>query len=242
MSTLFISDLHLHPSRPAIIECFLTFLKQQRGQAEALYILGDLFETWIGDDNPEPAYQPVKSALKAFSNAGTPAYLMHGNRDFLLSGQFAAETGCSLLPDPTRIDLYGMATVLMHGDSLCSDDKDYQRFRSTVRDPAWQRDILGLPVAQRLQMARQALELSAHSKQGKDEGIMDANQDAIRRSVGENQADLLIHGHTHRPGIHTFRCNGREITRIVLGDWYETGSVLAIDSQGWQLQTLSCDD
>jgi len=241
MSTLFISDLHLHPSRPAIIQCFLTFLRQQQGQTEALYILGDLFETWIGDDHPEPVYHAVKSALNAFSNAGTPLYLMHGNRDFLLGGQFAAETGCSLLPDPTRIDLYGTATVLMHGDSLCSDDKDYQRFRSKVRDPAWQRDILGLPVEQRLQMARQARQLSAQSKQGKDETIMDANQDAIRRSVEENQADLLIHGHTHRPGIHTFRNEGREITRIVLGDWYETGSVLAIDHRGWQLNTLSCN-
>jgi UDP-2,3-diacylglucosamine hydrolase len=240
MSTLFISDLHLHPSRPAIIECFLTFLRQQQGQAEALYILGDLFETWIGDDHPEPVYQPVKSALKAFSNVGTPIYLMHGNRDFLLSVKFAAETGCSLLRDPTRIDLYGTATLLMHGDSLCSDDKDYQHFRNRVRDPAWQRDILGLPVEQRLQMARQARELSAQSKQGKDETIMDANQDAIRRSVEENQADLLIHGHTHRAGIHTFRNNGREITRIVLGDWYETGSVLAIDPQGRQLETLNC--
>ncbi|MEN8762368.1 MAG: UDP-2,3-diacylglucosamine diphosphatase [Thiogranum sp.] len=241
MSTLFISDLHLHPSRPAIIQCFLTFLRQRRDHTEALYILGDLFEAWIGDDHPEPAYQAVKSALKSFSNAGTPLYLMHGNRDFLLSKQFAAETGCRLLPDPTRIDLYGTATVLMHGDSLCSDDEDYQRFRSKVRDPAWQRDILELPVAQRLQMAGQARQLSAQSKQGKAETIMDANQDAIRRSVEDNQADLLIHGHTHRPGIHTFRSNGREITRIVLGDWYEAGSVLAIDPQGWQLQTLSCN-
>jgi UDP-2,3-diacylglucosamine hydrolase len=129
----------------------------------------------------------------------------------------------------------------MHGDSLCSDDTDYQRFRSKVRDPAWQRDILGLPVAQRLQMARQARELSAQSKQGKDETIMDANQDAIRRSIEENQADLLIHGHTHRPGIHTFRHKNREITRIVLGDWYETGSVLSIDPQGWRLNTLNCN-
>jgi len=241
MPTFFISDLHLHPSRPAIIECFLTFLKKQQSRAEALYILGDLFETWIGDDHPEAVYQPVKSALKAFSNAGTPVYLMHGNRDFLLGAQFATETGCSLLPDPSRIDLYGTTTVLMHGDSLCSDDKDYQHFRRKVRDPAWQQHIIGLPVEQRLQMARQALELSAQSKQGKDETIMDANQDAVRRTVEENQADLLIHGHTHRPGIHSFRNNGREITRIVLGDWYETGSVLAIDPQGWQLKTLNCD-
>jgi UDP-2,3-diacylglucosamine hydrolase len=240
MSTLFISDLHLHPSRPAIIKCFLTFLKQRQGRADALYILGDLFESWIGDDHPEPVYQPVKLALKAFSDAGTPVYVMHGNRDFLLGAKFAAETGCRLLPDPSRIELYGTATVLMHGESLCSDDKDYQHFRRTVRDPAWQRGILGLPIEQRLQMARQALELSAQSKQGKDETIMDANQDEVRRSVEENRANLLIHGHTHRPGIHSFRNNGRNITRIVLGDWHKTGSVLAIDRQGWQLKTVNC--
>jgi UDP-2,3-diacylglucosamine hydrolase len=240
MSTLFISDLHLHPSRPAIIECFLTFLQQQQGQAETLYILGDLFETWIGDDHPEPAYQPVKSALKVFSSAGTPVYLMHGNRDFLLSGQFTGETGCHLLPDPARIDLYGTATVLMHGDSLCIDDRDYQRLRNRVRDPVWQQDILGRPVEQRLQMARQARVLSAQSKQGKDETIMDASQDAIRRAVEANHADLLIHGHTHRPGIHTFKNNGRKITRIVLGDWYETGSVLAVNHRCWRLKTLDC--
>ena len=241
MTTLFISDLHLHPSRAAIIQCFLTFLKQQRTRAEALYILGDLFESWIGDDHPEPVYHSVKSALRVFSDAGTPVYLMHGNRDFLLGTQFATESGCRLLPDPARLELYGTTTVLMHGDSLCSDDKDYQHFRRTVRDPAWQREILGLPVKQRLQMARQALDFSAQSKQGKDETIMDANQDAIRRAVEENQADLLIHGHTHRPGIHRFTQNGREITRIVLGDWYETGSVLAMNHQGWQLKTISCD-
>ena len=242
MSTLFISDLHLHPSRPAIIDCFLTFLQQQQSRAEALYILGDLFETWIGDDHPEPVYQAIKSALKAFSDTGTPVYLMHGNRDFLLGAQFAWETGCSLLQDPTRIDLYGTATVLMHGDALCRDDKDYQHFRRRARDPAWQQNILNLPVEQRLQMAREFLEHSAQSKQHKDETIMDANQDEVRRSIDEYRADLLIHGHTHRPGIHSFNNNGREITRIVLGDWYETGSVLAVDHQGWQLKTLNCND
>ncbi|MEA2080113.1 MAG: UDP-2,3-diacylglucosamine diphosphatase, partial [Pseudomonadota bacterium] len=159
-----------------------------------------------------------------------------------IGARFAAETGCTLLPEPTRIDLYGTATLLMHGDSLCSDDKEYQRWRSRVRDSSWQQAILGLPVEQRLQMARQARDLSAQSKQGKDETIMDANQDAIRRSVEENQADVLIHGHTHRPGIHTFRNNGREITRIVLGDWYETGNVLSVDHHGWQLKTLSCNE
>ncbi len=240
MATLFIADLHLHPSRAAIIDCFLAFLKAQQGQAEALYILGDLFESWIGDDHPEPAYEPVKSALKACVTAGTAVYLMHGNRDFLLGARFAKQTGCRLIPDPTRIVLYGKPALLMHGDTLCTDDREYQSLRSGVRDESWQREILALPVKQRLQMAQQARELSATSKRGKDEAIMDANQDAVRRTVEEHRTDLLIHGHTHRPGIYTFVMNGREITRIVLGDWYETGNALIVDWKGRHLETLSC--
>ena len=239
MSTLFISDLHLHPARPAIIGCLLEFLKRQRGQAEALYILGDLFDAWVGDDHPEPAYQPVKAALRACADAGTPVYLMHGNRDFLLNGQFVAETGCILLQDPTRIDLYATPTLLMHGDSLCTDDHEYQRMRSRVRDPSWQRHVLKLPVAERLELARQARDLSVLSQQGKDEYIMDVNQEEVLRAVNDNRADLLIHGHTHRPGIHHFKSNDRPITRIVLGDWYETGSVLSVTPDGWRLETLT---
>jgi UDP-2,3-diacylglucosamine hydrolase len=240
MSTLFISDLHLHPCRATIIACFLDFLKHQQGRPEALYILGDLFETWIGDDHPEPSYQSVKSALKAFSQAGTPVYVIHGNRDFLIGERFADDTGCRLLTDPTRIDLYGTATLLMHGDSLCTDDQDYQRLRRRVRDPAWQHSVLGLPMDERLRMARQARELSETHKQGKEDSIMDANQQAIHRAMEEHRADLLIHGHTHRPGIHRFINRGREVTRIVLGDWYRTGSVLFVDQRGWQLKTLNC--
>ena len=240
MATLFISDLHLEADRPEIGEQFLDFLDEEAADAEALYILGDFFEYWVGDDDPDEYYGSIKRSLRAFTDSGVPVYFMHGNRDFLLSGQFTGETGCYLLPDPARIDLYGTATVLMHGDSLCTDDRDYQRLRNRVRDPVWQQDILGRPVEQRLQMARQARVLSAQSKQGKDETIMDASQDAIRRAVEANHADLLIHGHTHRPGIHTFKNNGRKITRIVLGDWYETGSVLAVNHRGWRLKTLDC--
>jgi UDP-2,3-diacylglucosamine hydrolase len=241
MSTLFISDLHFHPSRVKIIECFLAFLRQQQGRPEALYILGDLFESWIGDDHPaESGYQSVKSALKTFSQAGTLVYVMHGNRDFLIGERFADETGCRLLMDPTRIDLYGTATLLMHGDSLCTDDRAYQRLRQKVRDPSWQQGVLGLPIAERLRMAQQAREFSEMAKKGKQNGIMDANQDAIRYAIDEHGVDLLIHGHTHRPGIYRFINKGREVTRIVLGDWYQTGSVLFTDRRGWHLKTLDC--
>jgi len=240
LATLFVSDLHLHPSRPAIIACFLKFLGQQQGRADALYILGDLFESWIGDDHPEPAYHPVKLALGKCAKAGTPVYLMHGNRDFMLGETFAGETGCTLLPDPTRIDLYGTPTLLMHGDSLCTDDDEYQQIRARVRDPAWQQQARTLAVDKRLEIAAQARELSAQAKQGKQETIMDVNQDEVLRVIEENQVELLIHGHTHRPGSHTLNAGKRKVTRIVLGDWYTTGSVLVADARGRRLETLEC--
>jgi len=240
LATLFISDLHLHPSRPAIIACFLAFLAQQKGRADALYILGDLFESWIGDDHPEPVYQTVKLALKSCTRAGTPVYLMHGNRDFMLGKRFAAETGCTLLPDPTRIDLYGTPTLLMHGDSLCTDDIEYQQVRKRVRDPAWQQQARELPIDRRLAIAAQARTLSAQSKQGKHDYIMDVNQDEVRRVIEENQVTLLIHGHTHRPGSHTLNAGKHEVTRIVLGDWYNAGSVLVAGRQDRRLEKLAC--
>ncbi len=240
MATLFISDLHLHPSRPAIITCFLEFLGQQQGRADALYILGDLFESWIGDDHPEPAYHSVKLALGKCNQAGTPVYLMHGNRDFMLGDAFIGETGSTLLPDPTRIDLYGTPTLLMHGDSLCTDDGEYQQIRARVRDPAWQQQARTLPVDKRLEIAAQARTLSAQAKQGKEEYIMDVNQDEVLRVIEQNQVDLLIHGHTHRPGSYPLKPGNRKVTRIVLGDWYDTGSVLVADSRGWRLEKLDC--
>jgi len=151
---------------------------------------------------------------------------------------FATETGCTLIADPTRIDLYGTAALLMHGDSLCTDDKDYQRLRAQVRDPDWQQQARELPVKQRMEMAEQARELSALSKQGKDEYIMDVNQDEVRRVMTEQDVTLLIHGHTHRPGEHSFSNGTQQCTRIVLGDWYNKGSVLTVNQQHRQLQTL----
>jgi UDP-2,3-diacylglucosamine hydrolase len=238
MATLFISDLHLHPARPAINRCFLDFLENIQGSARALYILGDLFETWVGDDHPEPTYTPVRQALQRCNRAGTPVFLLHGNRDFLLGEQFAAETGCTLLDDPVRIDLYGTPTLLMHGDSLCTDDTDYQELRARVRDPAWQRQALALPLRERLALAAEARELSAMTIRAKNEDIMDVNRQEVLRRFTRHDVTLLIHGHTHRPGIHRFEQAGRARQRIVLGAWYRQGSVLNATDDKLELLNL----
>ncbi len=240
MTTLFISDLHLHPSRPAILACFLDFLERQQGRAEAIYILGDLFEAWIGDDDPEPVYAPVRAGLYRCVSAGTPVYVMRGNRDFLIGERFGNETGCRLLDDPSRIELYGVPTLLMHGDSLCTDDRDYQALRHRLRDPRWQREVLALPVAERRELATQARELSALSKRGKEQRIMDVNPDEVLRIIRAHAVDLLIHGHTHRPAAHRVQLDGRQVTRIDLGDWYSAGRALAVDADGWRWLELDC--
>jgi UDP-2,3-diacylglucosamine hydrolase len=241
VTTLFISDLHLHPSRPAILACFLRFLEQQQGRAEAIYILGDLFEAWIGDDDPEPDYASVRAGLRRCVSSGTRVYVMRGNRDFLIGEHFGDETGCGLIEDPTRIELYGVPTLLMHGDSLCTDDRDYQVMRNRLRDPHWQRRVLALPVAERQVLARQARELSMLSNQSKDEHIMDVNQDEVLRIIREYGVDLLIHGHTHRPAAHRLRLGERRVTRIDLGDWYSAGTALVVEPEGWRRLELGCD-
>jgi UDP-2,3-diacylglucosamine hydrolase len=240
VSTLLVSDLHLHPSRPATLRCFLRFLAQQRGRAESLYILGDLFEAWIGDDDPEPAYAPVRSALRGCVAAGTPVFLMRGNRDFLISDRFREETRCTLIDDPTRLELHGISVLLTHGDALCTDDRDYQVMRARFRDPGWQQQVLGLPVAERLDLAREARELSDRSTRGKDESIMDVNEAEALRVIREHKVALLIHGHTHRAGAYPLRHGRTRATRIDLGDWYTTGNALLIDAWGWRRLQLSC--
>lgn len=238
MTTLFISDLHLHPSRPHIIHGFLDYLQSIQGQVESLYILGDLFEAWVGDDHPEPAFLPVKKALKVCQDRGTLIFLMHGNRDFLIGETFAAETGCRLLQDPARIDLYQIPTLLMHGDSLCTDDIEYQQLRLRLRDPAWQRQALALPAEERLQLAHEARDLSELSLRDKDETIMDVNQGEVLRRLLDSGAERLIHGHTHRPGRHIIEHDGKTLERITLGDWHQQGSVLEVDIECCKLHSL----
>lgn len=239
--TLFISDLHLDPSRPAITELFFRLLNTRARTAEALYILGDMFEMWLGDDDPSPANAVVMDALHAVTAGGTPVFVMHGNRDFLIGQGFAARTGCTLLPDAAVIDLYGERALLMHGDTLCTDDIAYQALRIKVRDPRWQQQMLALPFEERVRLGRQLRDASREEIQAKTAEIMDVNQGAVEQALRQHQVRLLIHGHTHRPAVHEFELDGRPVHRIVLGDWYEHGSVLAYWSDGHRLETLPVD-
>jgi len=226
MTTLFISDLHLSPRRPHIAETFFSLLQGEARRADALYILGDLFEYWIGDDAAEQlGYAPVLREIRALSDAGVPVYFMRGNRDFLAGERFAAETGCRILPDPTVVELYGERALLMHGDYLCTDDTEHQAFRRTVDDPEWQRGFLGKPVEARMQMAQDAREQSREHKDSVTMEIMDVNADAVRRTFDDHSVRLMIHGHTHRPAIHD-DSDPTGTRRIVLGDWYEQSSIL----------------
>ncbi|MDN3518815.1 UDP-2,3-diacylglucosamine diphosphatase [Aquisalimonas lutea] len=240
LPTVFIADLHLDERRPRIVQLFLQFLQETAGRADALYILGDLFEAWIGDD-AVPADHPVLAGLRAFAATGTPLYVMRGNRDFLLGEGFAEATGARMLDDPTVIRLGDEPVLLMHGDLLCTDDRDYQQFRAMVHDPAWQREFLARSVEERLALAREARdESTSHTSAlaGGSEAIMDVNPDAVRETMREHGVQRLIHGHTHRPDTHTFELDGRPATRIVLGDWFEQGSVLRYQDGDYQLREI----
>lgn len=237
--TLFISDLHLDPRRPAITTLFQRFLTERASAAGALYILGDLFEAWIGDDDDSALAADIASALSALSRRGVPVYFVHGNRDFLLGERYAAACGMTLLAETTVIDLYGTPTLLMHGDTLCTDDVAYQAFRTQVRSPLWQAAMLSKPLAERRALAAQLRSESAQATQQKGEYIMDANADTVRHVLRAHGVQRLIHGHTHRPAVHHFDLDGAPAERIVLGDWYEQGSVLCCDTDGLCLETLS---
>lgn len=239
--TLFISDLHLDGERPDITAQFLEFLEREARQAQALYILGDLFEAWIGDDDPDPDKRRVIDALRALTRSGVAVYFIHGNRDFLIGRRFAAETGVKLLPDGTLIELYGKRVLLMHGDTLCLDDPDYQRLRRIVRNPLVQFVLRCLSLGRRQQLAaRMRAGSKAHieSMDRTRPQIMDVNQDAVRRTFETERADVIVHGHTHRPAIHDVPVGDRIAQRIVLGDWYEQGSVLRWTDSGFELAGL----
>lgn len=239
MPTLFISDLHLDATRPACTRLFCDFLDGEARNAVALYILGDLFEAWVGDDDPSETAAVVADRLTALTACGVPVFFMHGNRDFLVGEAFAARTGITLLHDPFRMHLHGRSLLLMHGDTLCTDDIAYQQFRAQTRDPAWQAAFLAQPLAARLAFAEQA-RAASQARQGelRDAGTMDAITDvspvAVAETFAAHDVDVLIHGHTHRPAIH--HDGGR--TRVVLGDWYDQGSVLRFDSTGMRLEGL----
>jgi len=237
--TLFISDLHLDPERPAITDLFLDFLGTRAVGSEALYILGDLFEAWIGDDDSGTMNDAVCHGLKVCTEAGTPVFVMHGNRDFLLGTAFAERCGCTLLNDAARIELYSTPTLLMHGDLLCTDDTEYMSFRDMVRDPGWQAALLSKPLDERRHMAQEMRASSREQTSGKAESIMDVNAGAVGRVMTEYHVQRLIHGHTHRPAIHDLEIAGQPAQRIVLGDWYEQGSVLVCSPAGCELQGIA---
>jgi UDP-2,3-diacylglucosamine hydrolase len=232
LTTLFISDLHLEAARPKIGAQFLSFLQQEAAHAEALYILGDLFEAWIGDDDPNLHYADMKSAIRAVADRGVPVFFMHGNRDFLIGERFARETQVRLLPDPYRVTLYGQDVLLSHGDALCVDDVNYQEVRTVTRNPGWQAMMLKKPLTERLAIARQARADSMAHGGSIDPQISDVNQAAVEQLLRENDVRTLLHGHTHRPAVHRFPLDGAPATRIVLGDWYAQGSVLRWDAAG----------
>lgn len=219
MTTLFISDLHLEESRPDITRAFLAFLHDHAVSAQALYILGDFFEAWIGDDEHTPLQEQIAAALKQTSSAGTSVYVMHGNRDFLLGQDYCQRIGATLLSDPTVIDLYGTPTLLMHGDSLCTADVEYQKFRAGMRNPKTQQMLLARPLKDRQLMARQLRELSMAKNKGKAQAIMDVTPEEVVRVMEQHDVPQLIHGHTHRPARHPLYIKNQPAERIVLGDW-----------------------
>ncbi|HEY1314650.1 MAG TPA: UDP-2,3-diacylglucosamine diphosphatase [Steroidobacteraceae bacterium] len=239
MATLFISDLHIDASRPDITEQFLNFLSVEASSAEALYILGDLFESWIGDDAADPAQVKAIAGLKELTSSGVPCFVMHGNRDFLLAAEFCRSSGAQLLPDPLIVTLYGEAVLVMHGDALCTDDRSYQRLRATVREADWQRQFLALSVASRRALAGAARAGSQAHTAALEYAIADVNADSVAQALRAAGAATLLHGHTHRPAIHALQVDGRPCTRIVLGDWYHQGSVLRWSRGGPDLQSLS---
>lgn len=228
MSSLFISDLHLDEARPQIVDLYTRFLERQARGADALYILGDLFESWIGDDDDSALAEQIASATRAVRDSGVPVFFMHGNRDFLLGAEYAARAGMSLLTDPTLVELDGERVLLMHGDTLCTDDVDYQKFRALVRNPEWQRQFLAKPLAERRAFAAQARGESRKQTSMKAAEIMDVNQVAVEAALREHGVRRMIHGHTHRPATHRLELDGKAAERIVLGDWYEQSSVIAL--------------
>lgn len=238
MTTLFVSDLHLDAARPAITALFVRFLETEARTASALYILGDLFEAWIGDDAGDAAGAVVADALAHLHDGGVPVFFIAGNRDFLIGDDWARRARATLLDDPVRVVIEGRATLLSHGDLFCTDDIGYQAFRRQVHAPDWQRAFLSRDVAVRSAIAAQARAESRRQTADKEMSIMDVNIEAVDAALRHAGVDRLIHGHTHRPDVHRFDVDGRAAERIVLGDWYEQGSVLRVGRELLDLAVL----
>jgi len=234
--SLFISDLHLDESRPEVTQAFIVFLRDVAVHAERLFILGDLFEYWAGDDDIDNiAYQPIIQAMASLHEHGCQLYVMHGNRDFLMGQRLMQRCQAQLLDDPTVMELYGQAVLLTHGDAMCTDDVSYQQFRQQVRQAEWQTAFLAQPLLKRKQQIDALRKKSEQAKQDKTSMMMDVNPQALQALFQAHAIPpLLIHGHTHRPHVHTHEVEGKRCTRVVLGDWYEQGSYLRLDADGYQ--------
>jgi len=237
MRQIFVSDLHLQNERPDLVRAFLHFLATDARRADQLYLLGDIFEAWIGDDAPFPGTQPVLDALKAVADSGVELFFQHGNRDFLVGEQFATQVNCTLLPDSQLINSAdNRPLLLMHGDQLCTDDVEYQQMRMMLRNPQWQQSVLSKSVEERIAMARQLREASKEKGSQKAEYITDVNSGAVISALETANTTLLLHGHTHRPAVHDITLtDGSEAQRIVLGDWDQQGWYLEWDENGYQL-------
>jgi len=238
VTVLFISDLHLTAGDAETTARFVEFMAGPARAARELYILGDLFEAWIGDDDDDPRLAPIVAALRDLTRAGVACALMHGNRDFLLGPRFCAATGARLLGDYERITLNGQPVLLTHGDLLCTDDTRYMTLRAELRSAGWQRDFLARPLEERRQIASDLRQLSATEIAAKDDYIMDVNQAAVERTMREHDVTLLVHGHTHRPAVHRFDLDGREAARIVLGAWYHEPSIVRWTAAGFAPEVL----
>jgi len=238
MSTLFISDLHLSAEHTDTIELFQEFMSLRACHSSSLYILGDLFEVWVGDDYIDTKLLPVIDALKEYTQLGNRLFIMHGNRDFLMAEQFEVLTGGTILPDPYVITLNGVQTALSHGDMFCTDDVVYQAFKAKVRTPEWQQAFLAQSIEKRREYAAAVRDKSKTHTSTKPHEIMDTNQSSINQLMLDLSVTQLIHGHTHRPNLHQFTLDNRPMSRYVLGDWYNQGSVLECDHNGCTLQTL----
>ncbi len=238
MKTLFISDLHVDPASPAITRQLLSLLEGKARSARALYVLGDLFEAWLGDDDPAPSSREIVHALRGLTDAGVPCFVMRGNRDFMIGQRFFDDTGATLLEDGTVVDLEGERVLLLHGDSLCTDDVSYQRFRRIVRNPAALWLLRHLSLERRQALARKMREGSRMHVTATAPEIMDVNADAVAEAFRRSGVRTMIHGHTHRPAIHSLEVDGLPRRRIVLGDWYAQGSVLEVSPGGFDLRTI----
>lgn len=239
-TTLFISDLHLCASRPHIKRLFFEFLESTVRDAKQLYILGDFFEYWAGDDDiDDPFNRSIIDAVAKLSSSHVAVYLMHGNRDFLIGEAFCRASGATLLPDPSLIDLNGTRTLLMHGDTLCTDDVEYQNFRKQVRDPHWQQEFLSQPLAQRKAIIEDLRRRSENEKQTKPTEIMDVTRSSVEAVLREHAYPRLIHGHTHRPALHHHTVDGKTCERWVLRDWYEHGGYLRCIASGLKAISLA---